>query len=140
TRFWSPVRAADAVGSRVDAALEEVGLIGRRDDNVADLSHGEKRQLELGMAFVTQPRLLLLDEPAAGLSGDERTRLRDLIQKLPRDLPLLLIEHDMSLALSLVDRVLCLHNGSQIALGKPDEVRQDPLVQDVYLGRVGRDA
>lgn len=139
-RFWSPVRKSDAVGARVDEALGQVGLAQRRHQDVSNLSHGEKRQLELAMALVTQPALLLLDEPAAGLSGDERTRLHHLIQELPADLPVLLIEHDMSLALSLAHRVLCLHNGRSIALGAPEEVREDPLVQEVYLGTVGRNA
>jgi branched-chain amino acid transport system ATP-binding protein len=139
-RFWSPVRSEDAVGGRVHETLEKVGLVDRRHDHVADLSHGEKRQLEIGMALVTEPRLLLLDEPAAGLSGGERSRLRSLIQELPRDLPLLLIEHDMSLALELADRVLCLDNGHPIALCSPEEIRNDAHVQAVYLGKAGRDA
>jgi branched-chain amino acid transport system ATP-binding protein len=87
------------------------------------------------MALATGPRLLLLDEPAAGLSAGERARLRELLESLPRELPLLLIEHDMRLALSLADEVLCLHNGRQIAHGPPGEVRDDATVQAVYLGR-----
>ncbi|MFS8477791.1 MAG: ABC transporter ATP-binding protein [Micromonosporaceae bacterium] len=139
-RFWRPVAERDRVTAPVVETLERVGLAERRHHNVADLSHGEKRQLEIGMALVTQPRLLLLDEPAAGLSGGERTRLRELIEQLPAELPLLLIEHDMTLALELADRVLCLDNGRPIALGSPDEVRRDPHVQAVYLGRANRDA
>jgi branched-chain amino acid transport system ATP-binding protein len=139
-RFWSAVHQSDGVAAAVTETLEQVGLAARRSHDVAGLSHGEKRQLEIGMALVTQPRLLLLDEPAAGLSGGERTRLRELIQALPADLPVLLIEHDMTLALDLSDRVLCLDNGRPIALGTPDDVRNDPLVQAVYLGRAGRDA
>src|SRR3546814_5241948 len=93
--------------------LESVGLYGRRDDTVGDLSHGEQRQLEIAIALVTEPRLLLLDEPAAGLSAVERTTLRRLIEELPRTLPILLIEHDMSLALGLTDRVMCMENGDR---------------------------
>jgi branched-chain amino acid transport system ATP-binding protein len=139
-RFWRPVTDRDRVTAPVVETLERVGLAARRHHHVADLSHGEKRQLEIGMALVTRPRLLLLDEPAAGLSGGERTRLRELIQQLPAELPLLLIEHDMSLALELADRVLCLDNGRPIALGPPEDVRRDPHVQAVYLGRTNRDA
>jgi len=87
------------------------------------------------MALVGEPRLLLLDEPAAGLSAAERKVLRRLLEELPRDLSVLLIEHDMSLALELVDEVLCLDNGVPLAHGTPDEIRANPAVQAVYLGR-----
>lgn len=92
------------------------------------------------MALVTQPSFLLLDEPAAGLALGERVMLRELLESLPRSLPYLLIEHDMSLALELADRVLCLNNGREVAFGTPDEVRSSQAVQDVYLGRGARDA
>jgi branched-chain amino acid transport system ATP-binding protein len=134
-RFLAPIRRGDQVGAAARAALERVGIGARADDRVADLSHGEQRQLEVAMALATGPRLLLLDEPAAGLSAGERARLRELLESLPRELPLLLIEHDMRLALSLADEVLCLHNGRQIAHGPPGEVRDDATVQAVYLGR-----
>jgi branched-chain amino acid transport system ATP-binding protein len=134
-RFLAPIRRGDQVGAAAREVLERVGIGARADDRVADLSHGEQRQLEVAMALATEPRLLLLDEPAAGLSAGERARLRDLLESLPRSLPLLLIEHDMRLALSLADEVLCLHNGRQIALGPPSEVRDDATVQAVYLGR-----
>ncbi len=115
--------------------LERVGLSSRGDDRVADLSHGEQRQLEIAMALVVQPRLLLLDEPAAGLSAAERKVLRGLLENLPDGLSLILIEHDMTLALELVDHVLCLDNGVPLAYGTPDEIRANPAVQAVYLGR-----
>jgi branched-chain amino acid transport system ATP-binding protein len=134
-RFLAPIRPGDQVGTAAREALERVGIGARAHDRVADLSHGEQRQLEVAMALATEPRLLLLDEPAAGLSAGERARLRDLLESLPRSLPLLLIEHDMRLALSLADEVLCLHNGRQIAHGPPGEVRDDATVQAVYLGR-----
>jgi branched-chain amino acid transport system ATP-binding protein len=134
-RFLVPIRRGDQVGAAAQEVLERVGIGARADHRVADLSHGEQRQLEVAMALATEPRLLLLDEPAAGLSAGERARLRDLLESLPRSLPLLLIEHDMRLALSLADEVLCLHNGRQIAHGPPGEVRDDATVQAVYLGR-----
>jgi branched-chain amino acid transport system ATP-binding protein len=134
-RFWRPVSADDAPGQAARDALEHVGLEHRAADRVADLSHGEQRQLEVAMALVSEPRLLLLDEPAAGLAMSERSRLRRLLEELPRTLPVLLIEHDMSLALGLADRVLCMHNGQVIASGSPDDVRRDATVQAVYLGR-----
>jgi branched-chain amino acid transport system ATP-binding protein len=134
-RFWSPASSDDEPGRAAREVLEHVGLEQRANDRVADLSHGEQRQLEVAMALVTEPRLLLLDEPAAGLATAERSRLRRLLEALPRSLPVLLIEHDMSLALGLADRVFCMHNGRVIASGSPDEVRRDPMVQSVYLGR-----
>jgi branched-chain amino acid transport system ATP-binding protein len=102
---------------------------------VRELPYGRQRLVEIAIALAQKPRVLLLDEPAAGLSAGERARFRDLLEALPRSLPLLLIEHDMRLALSLADEVLCLHNGRQIALGPPSEVRDDETVQAVYLGR-----
>lgn len=134
-RFWRRVREGDAVGEMALAILARVGLEFRAKDTVADLSHGEQRQLEIAMALVGEPRILLLDEPAAGLSAADRKVLRRLLEELPRDLSVLLIEHDMSLALELVDEVLCLDNGVPLAHGTPAEIRANPAVQAVYLGR-----
>lgn len=134
-RFWAPIADNDEYAERSRAMLERVALGSRLHDRVADLSHGEQRQLEIAMALIVRPRLLLLDEPAAGLSAAERAVLRGLLEELPEDLSLVLIEHDMSLALSLVDHVLCLDNGVPLAYGTPDEIRANPAVQAVYLGR-----
>ena len=133
--FWWPQRLKDEASRRALAALEQVGLHGRKDDTVAELSHGEQRQLEIAMALVGDPRILLLDEPAAGLSAAERVTLKQLIEGLPRTLPILLIEHDMSLALGLTDRVMCMENGRHVITGTPDEVRDDETVKAIYLGR-----
>jgi branched-chain amino acid transport system ATP-binding protein len=133
--FWRTQGLRDDVTARAMEMLDSVDLVDRRDDTVADLSHGEQRQLEIAMALVTDPRILLLDEPAAGLSAVERTTLRDLIEALPRTLPILLIEHDMSLALGLTDRVMCMENGRHVVTGTPAEVRDHPTVKEIYLGR-----
>ena len=133
--FWRPQRARDEVSQRALATLESVGLSRRVGDTVSDLSHGEQRQLEIAMALVTEPRILLLDEPAAGLSAAERGTLRRLVEELPRTLPILLIEHDMSLALGLTDRVMCMENGRHVVTGTPQEVRDNPTVKEIYLGR-----
>lgn len=130
---WAPLRIQGELGERIDSALDRVGLVDRRYVTVAELSHGEQRQLEIAMALASAPRLLLLDEPAAGLSAAERTVVRELIEDLPRSLSIVLIEHDMDIALELVDMVLVLDNGHPIAEGKPDEIRNNPQVQDVYL-------
>jgi branched-chain amino acid transport system ATP-binding protein len=135
--FWWPQRLSDDASLRSIAALESVDLVSRRGDMVSDLSHGEQRQLEIAMALVSEPKLLLLDEPAAGLSAGERSTLRGLIEALPRTLPILLIEHDMSLALGLTDKVMCLENGRHVVTGTPSEVREHEKVKEIYLGRRG---
>ena len=135
--FWWPQRESDDVAQRSLHALESVGLADRKDLTVATLSHGEQRQLEIAMALVGEPSMLLLDEPAAGLSAVERSTLKDLIEGLPRSLPILLIEHDMTLALGLTDRVMCMENGRHVVTGTPDEVRENETVREIYLGRRG---
>ncbi|WP_210324118.1 ABC transporter ATP-binding protein [Azorhizobium oxalatiphilum] len=121
--------------ARADKALGVSRLHARRDVVVKEMSYGEQRQLELAMALVAQPKLLLLDEPAAGLSPSERVIVSDIIRALPRDLTLVLIEHDMDLVLSLVDYVTCLNNGKMLVEAPPAEIRTNTLVQDVYLGK-----
>jgi branched-chain amino acid transport system ATP-binding protein len=99
------------------------------------IGHGRQRQLELGLALAADPRVLLLDEPGAGLSAAERTLMRDLVSHLPREITVLLIEHDMELALGLADYVLCMHNGKAVAEGTSEEIKADERVRDIYLGR-----
>lgn len=132
-RSWWALRMSGPIGETADHTLERVGLLRQRDRLARELSHGEQRQLELALALAGNPRLLLLDEPAAGLSASERMLMRGLIHELPRDITLVLIEHDMSLALDLVDQVMCMDNGVPIATGTPDEIRANELVQSVYL-------
>jgi len=107
------------------------------DRLVSDLSHGEKRQLEIAMALAGGPSLLLLDEPAAGLGPGERGALTSLLTSLDRTMTVLLIEHDMDVALAVADRVTVMHEGSIVADAAPDDVLTDPLVLDLYLGRQG---
>ncbi len=136
-RKYSLLRSVPRRGElqdRVTQALARVGLLDKARIPARELSHGEQRQLELALAIVASPRLLLLDEPAAGLSAAERGRMTTLIRELPRDVTLVLVEHDMDLALGAVDRVTCLHHGKVIAEGSPAEIRADRRVQDVYLG------
>ena len=120
---------------RVRKALAASQLAGRENALVREMSYGEQRQLEVAMALVGTPRLLLLDEPAAGLSPAERGHLADIIRSLPRDLTIVLIEHDMDLALALVDSVTVMQNGKVIVESDPEGVRTNQLVQEVYLGR-----
>ena len=121
--------------ARADAALGQARLGTRAQALVQELSYGEQRQLELAMTLATAPRLLLLDEPAAGLSPAERVIIAEVIRALPADVTMVLIEHDMDLVLSLVSWVTCLSNGRFLAEGTPADIRSNALVQDVYLGR-----
>ncbi len=111
-----------------------VGLDARLLDPAGRLSYGEQRQLEIGVALATRPRLLLLDEPTAGMSPDETQRMIRLLAALPREITLLIIEHDMDVVFSLADRVTVLHYGEVLSEGSPDAVRADPRVYEVYLG------
>jgi branched-chain amino acid transport system ATP-binding protein len=120
-----------------DRLAERVGLERMRHIKAGALSHGEARQLELGMATAGSPRLLLLDEPAAGLSLAERHRLIDLLRDLPRSLTLVMIEHDMDVALQSVDRVTVMHNGAVVTEGTPREIAADARVHDIYMGKHG---
>jgi branched-chain amino acid transport system ATP-binding protein len=132
-RSWWPLRRSGDLIGRALELLQSVGLGEKRGVRVGELSHGEQRQLELALAVAPGPTVLLLDEPAAGLTASERTVLRQLIQNLPRDMTILMIEHDIDLALGLADHVLCLDNGRPIAVGRPDEIRNNADVQSVYL-------
>jgi branched-chain amino acid transport system ATP-binding protein len=112
-----------------------VGLEDRLNTPAGDLSYGEQRQLELGITLAAEPRLLLLDEPAAGLSSFERQRLTRLLLSLDRAITLVMVEHDMDVALTVAERVTVMHRGSVVVEGSPVEIREDKLVRDIYLGR-----
>jgi branched-chain amino acid transport system ATP-binding protein len=101
---------------------------------VGSMSHGQQRQLEIGMALAANPRLMILHEPAAGLSPRERGLLTALLADLPREMTLLLIEHDMDVALTIADSVTLMRDGAVIVEGTPDEIRTSAVVREVYLG------
>jgi branched-chain amino acid transport system ATP-binding protein len=111
-----------------------VGLEEVLDREVGDLSHGEQRQLELGMARATDPKLMMLDEPAAGLSRAERVRLTELLLDLDPHITLILIEHDMDVALGVAEWVTMMHNGTVLVEGTPEEIRANETVHELYLG------
>jgi len=120
--------------ARAAEAAEAVDLTGRLGDVAGSLSYGEQRQLEVGVALATRPALVLLDEPTAGMSPEETERMTRMLEGLPREVTLLIIEHDMDVVASLADRVTVLHYGEVLTEGTFDEVKADPRVYDVYLG------
>ena len=120
---------------RVRALLQGAGLWEKRHAKVHALSYGEQRQLEVLLALAGRPRLLLLDEPAAGLSPGERREMARFIKGLDPQLTILLIEHDMDVAFEIVETIAVLHFGRLVAQGLKDAVREDPAVQEIYLGR-----
>jgi branched-chain amino acid transport system ATP-binding protein len=126
-RLRAPMEKAAAVA-------EAVGLGARLDEPAGRLSYGEQRQLEVGVALATSPKLLLLDEPTAGMSPEETQRMTRMLEGLPRDVTLLIIEHDMDVVSSLADRVTVLHYGEVLVEGTFAEVKADPRVYEVYLG------
>jgi len=136
TKF-SLFRSVSKVGQihdKVDQALEKLQLTGVKDVTASELSYGEQRQLEIALALAGDPKVLLLDEPAAGLSSAERVTIANLIRSLPTDLTVVLIEHDMDLALGLVDKVAVLHFGRVIVEDSPANIRENETVQEIYLG------
>ena len=116
------------------AAARRVAIDHRLNDLVSDLSHGEHRQVGLALTLVAEPKILMLDEPASGLSRGERTLLTDLLLALDREITLLLIEHDMDVALRVAEQVTMMHDGRVIVEGTPAEIRANELVHDLYLG------
>jgi len=129
-----PLRAYRELHEEAAERLRSVDLLARRADPARLLSNGEQRRLEILLALAQRPRLLLLDEPMAGLSPGERQAVLALLGRIGRDMPLLMIEHDMDLALDLADRVTVLHYGEVIAEGTPATIRADHTVQAIYLG------
>jgi branched-chain amino acid transport system ATP-binding protein len=136
-RFWRNARSERELREPARAALARVGLAGRADTVVASMSHGEQRQLELAMALAARPRLLLLDEPMAGLGAEESARMVETLRELKRELTILLIEHDMEAVFALADRITVLVYGRVIASGAPADIRANAEVRQAYLGEQG---
>jgi branched-chain amino acid transport system ATP-binding protein len=122
----------DIIG-RAEAVLEAVGLLAKADDLAANLSHGEQRNLEIGIALATEPQLLCLDEPTAGMSAAETHDTVQLVKRIAKDHTILIVEHDMQVVMGLAHRITVLHYGQVLAEGTPEEIQQNPRVQEVYL-------
>ena len=129
-----PLRGYPALHERARQTLESVGLADKANETVKQLSHGEQRQLEIGLALAGAPRLLLLDEPTAGLSPAESRHMAQLLGTLDPAMTVLIIEHDMDIALEIATEVTVLHYGRVIVDGTRDEIRAHPMVREIYLG------
>jgi branched-chain amino acid transport system ATP-binding protein len=131
---WTSLAGQRHLYDAARAALALVGLGDRADRVVAETSYGERRRLEMAMALAQRPKVLLLDEPLAGLSQQERQQVRDVLAKVPRDVTIVMIEHDMDSALAFAERITLLHYGEVIVEGTRAEVVADPRTKEVYLG------
>ena len=133
-RFWQPLWRETALVQRARAELARVGLTNRADVPAGTLAHGEQRQLELAMVLAGRPRLLLLDEPMAGLGSEEVERLSELLKSLKQSLTIVLVEHDMDVVFSLSDRITVLIFGRNIVTGPPEKIQASDEVRRAYLG------
>ena len=133
-RFFRPASRYKTLIEAAERALAQVGLEYRAGVPVAALSHGERRQIEIAMALATHPRLLLLDEPLAGMGAEESARIVELLRKLVKNHAILLVEHDMDAAFAVADLLTVMVNGSVLESGAPDQVRNSKSVREAYLG------
>jgi branched-chain amino acid transport system ATP-binding protein len=132
--FWNPVQREMHLREEAEQITELLGLTFRNHTMVAQLSHGEQRQLEVGLALACKPKMLLLDEPMAGMGSEESGRMVELIARLSQNLTILLVEHDMDAVFRLAQRISVLVYGQVIASGHPEEIRANPDVHRAYLG------
>ena len=139
-RLWGEALGDEGLRGAALDHLARVGLVERAEDAAGDLSHGEHRQLEIAMALATRPRLLLLDEPMAGMGPEESARMVSTLRDLRRERTLLLVEHDMDAVFAIADRITVLVSGRVVASGRPEAIRADPEVRRAYLGEDFPDA
>ena len=133
-RIWEPAQHCNASMQRAQSALHRAGLAQHAERIAGSLSHGAKRQLEVAMCLATEPRVLLLDEPLAGMGAEETERMLELLQELKKGHAVLLVEHDMDAVFRIADRITVMVNGSVVATGTPEQIRVDPVVRTAYLG------
>lgn len=133
-RVWAKALANRGVNDRADAAIAEVGLEAKRDRIVGELSHGERRQLEVAMVLATDARVLLFDEPLAGMGAEESQHMVALLQKLTAERAILLVEHDMDAVFSAAQTITVMVNGQVLESGPPEKIRESAAVREAYLG------
>ncbi|GGO20746.1 ABC transporter ATP-binding protein [Deinococcus humi] len=136
-QFWTPISRLQRLGPQADIILSDVGLADSHARLAADLGHGEKRQLEIGISLTQDPRVLLLDEPTSGMGSEGIARVKTLVRQVARGRTVVLVEHNMSVVSELADRITVLQYGSLLASGSYEQVRQDPRVIEAYLGDEG---
>jgi branched-chain amino acid transport system ATP-binding protein len=132
--FWRPVASETALFDEARASADEIGLGQKIDFLASALAHGEQRALEVGLALATRPKLVLLDEPMAGMGPEESQRMIALIGRIRARVAVLLVEHDMDAVFRLADRITVMVDGRVIATGRPEEIRSDAEVRRAYLG------
>lgn len=134
SQWFKPAQQLDSLRQASESLLQQVGLHGVSEQRVSTLSYGQQRTLEVALALAAAPKLLLLDEPTAGMSPIETRELTHLIEALPRALTVIIVEHDMDVVFALSERIIVLHYGEVLADGKPDAVKHDARVIEAYLG------
>jgi len=134
--LWAKASSLRDCSEKSLAILEEINLYGMKDAMAENLSHGDRKRLEIGIALATQPRLLLLDEPTAGLSPKETRETIELIKRIGKNLTIVMVEHKMKVVMEVSNKITVLHYGKVLAQGKPDEIRNNQEVRKVYLGGV----
>ena len=133
--IFTPRSQLQTAIDEADALLERVGLLALRNKTVGDLAHGQQRSLEIGMALAAKPKLLLMDEPTAGMSPEETSAMMELITVLAKERTVILVEHKMKLVMGICDRLIVLHHGELLAQGTPEDIRNNDEVRRVYLGQ-----
>jgi len=136
-RIWSPAVAQTAIIEEIDDILDQLGLLEDRDRTITELPYGRRRLLEIGIALSLRPKVLILDEPAAGLRAEDVARMLDVIGGLPADMAMIMVEHDMQVVKRFASRVTVLVRGAVLMTGSPSEVMAADAVRSVYLGRSG---
>ena len=134
--FWSRASSLETLLDRTLDILELTGVTEFKDEIAGNLSHGDQKRLEIGIALATRPKLLLLDEPTAGLAPTETRQVIELIKKIAKNLTIILVEHKMKVVMEVSDKITVLHYGRLLAQGSPDEIRANEEVRRVYLGGV----
>jgi branched-chain amino acid transport system ATP-binding protein len=136
TKFsmFRPLSTYREIHERAIEILENVGMADKKGETIKNLSHGEQREIEICLALISGPKVLLLDEPTAGLSPAESAIMTETVQKLHRGITILIIEHDMDVAFNIADRITVFHQGCLFAEGSPAEVQNNPMVQEIYFG------
>ena len=134
--FFRSAKGLEDINQETDAVLEEIGLSAVKNLPTKNLSYGDKRVLEIGIAMASQPKLLLIDEPTSGLPTSETERIKEFIKKISTQLTVVVIEHDMDIVLTISDIIIVLHQGRVIAQGAPEEIKANDQVQEAYLGGI----